>query len=285
MPVTEFLGYMKYMRVLLILLTLASFKTHATPQTITIALTDKDNFPYELGHGKKLDSQKPGLSIEMLQMIERDIPNIKFRFVRLKWVSCLAELIYGHVDAAFELSYLPERQKLGQYPMIGQKANKDLAMYQDRSYSLFARKDSHIQWDGHDISGQTKSIGIADGAALSRRLKKLGIQYENNESDIINFTKVLHNKIEGVAVLTLTGDYYMENMPHAKYKLEKLSPPLFSKPYYLVFSHHFYESNPETANQIWLKIKEVRESKEFNRRIFQYYPTVKNLTIAHYPGD
>lgn len=135
------------------------------------------------------------------------------------------------------------------------------------------------------VTDKKKPIGIADSTALSRRLKKLSINYENNESDIINFTKILHNKIEGIAVLTLTGEYYMENMPHAKYKLKKLSPPIFSKPYYLVFSHHFYHSNKQLTQDIWLKMKHIRESESFENIIKSYYPAIKKLQVAHYIRD
>jgi polar amino acid transport system substrate-binding protein len=44
----------------------------------------------------------------------------------------------------------------------------------------------------------------------------------------------------------------------------KLSPPLVTKPYYLLLSRQFVMRDPGLANAVWGAIPEVRASREFH---------------------
>jgi len=41
--------------------------------------------------------------------------------------------------------------------------------------------------------------------------------------------------------------------------IEKVAPPISTKDYYLIFSHHFARQNPDLVQSIWTVISEVRD--------------------------
>jgi polar amino acid transport system substrate-binding protein len=48
-------------------------------------------------------------------------------------------------------------------------------------------------------------------------------------------------------------------------RIERLSPVLVEKPYYLVFSHRFYQAHPLQSRQVWDAIEQVRDSAAYQR--------------------
>lgn len=53
--------------------------------------------------------------------------------------------------------------------------------------------------------------------------------------------------------------------PELQARIERLSPVLVEKPYYLVFSHHFYQAYPQQSRQVWDAIEQVRDSAAYRR--------------------
>ena len=74
----------------------------------------------------------------------------------------------------------------------------------------------------------------------------------------------------GVAVLELTGDYYLTTNNDFSEKIEKMTPLIVEKPYYFMFSHQFYEKDPGLAEKIFDAIAEIREDPNFKKKLADY---------------
>ncbi len=70
---------------------------------------------------------------------------------------------------------------------------------------------------------------------------------------------LVSGRIDAVAAQDFTFDPFLNKQPYKQ--VTKLVKPLMSKPYYLIFSHQFYQKNPEIAEQLWDEVVEVRRSR------------------------
>ncbi len=70
---------------------------------------------------------------------------------------------------------------------------------------------------------------------------------------------MLFGKLQGVAALSLAGDFYL-NRQKFKYKeIRKVEPALVAKPYYLMLSHQFVKKYPKLSQDIWNALEEIRK--------------------------
>jgi len=60
-----------------------------------------------------------------------------------------------------------------------------------------------------------------------------------------------------VAAQDVQGDALLADFP----TIEKVTPLLASKDYFVMVSHQFYDSRREVAERLWAKIAEVREAR------------------------
>ena len=67
------------------------------------------------------------------------------------------------------------------------------------------------------------------------------------------------NRIDGVAAQGVTTDPYLESVGFSQ--IEKITLPLKTKDYFLLFSHQFMAEYPAVARQFWQLISEIRERK------------------------
>ncbi|MBI5163116.1 MAG: amino acid ABC transporter, partial [Magnetospirillum sp.] len=127
------------------------------------------------------------------------------------------------------------------------------------SYSLFRAKGSKLSWDGKGIGDLGGPVGVPTGYSIGGDLKDKGIAVEEAQNSKINFTKLSLGRVGAVATLDVTGDDLLAT--GAFPTIEKVTPPLVTKDYFVMVSHQFYAEKPELAEKLWAKIAQLREAK------------------------
>ncbi len=110
-----------YLLVILFTLGLLSQSIAGSTINVTLAFEDKPNPPWALGSGDTIKWRKPGISIEILRLVEQDLKTIVFRFLRMPWSRCLKGLEYNRVDGIFNASFKEKRLTFGRYPYLNGK--------------------------------------------------------------------------------------------------------------------------------------------------------------------
>ena len=95
-----------------------------------IVYMSKENLPRILGDGTSIDWSKPGLTLELLKMVEKQV-NVQFQFKRMPWKRCLYMVENGLADAAFHASYKLDRAKYGAYPFRDGKLDSTRGIYKN----------------------------------------------------------------------------------------------------------------------------------------------------------
>ena len=80
-----------------------------------VVYIDKENPPRILGDNTSIDWSRPGITIELLKMVEKKV-GVQFQFKRMPWKRCLYMVENGLADATFHASYKLDRAKYGAYP-------------------------------------------------------------------------------------------------------------------------------------------------------------------------
>jgi len=245
-------------RVLIFIFLSISFVTQAET-VFTVAYENKVQFPYYMGETSTVLSNNPGAAVELVKLIESKVPGVKVEFKRYPWKRCLSELEKGNVNGAFNASFKDKRLKFGAYPWKADSidTNRRLTTI---AYHFYKKKGSGFSWDGSSVLDGGKIIGAPRGYSIVGDLEKLGLKVQEANSTEANLKKLLAGRVSAVALQEVTGDYFLSSNKEFM-GLEKVYPPIKTKPYYLMISNQFKEKNPKIAEQIWDAVATLREEK------------------------
>lgn len=227
----------------------------------TFCCEDKHVFPFFIGNSEKVEKD-PGVSIELLQSLEKDIPGLNVKITRAPWKRCQVMMKSGEADSVIA-SYKKEREVWANYPKKGDEVD-GLRRLSISAYSLYVTKDSPLSFDGKTFQGIKKGvmIGIPAGYSVKWFLKKKEVPFEETQDTYANFQKLLANRIQGVATLELLGDYYLKNKPFQFKDVKKIPTRLQGKNYYLVFSKSFVSNHKDVSDKIWGMMDQIRQRRE-----------------------
>ncbi|NQY94877.1 MAG: transporter substrate-binding domain-containing protein [Campylobacteraceae bacterium] len=247
-----FFGYL----LALVLIYPSSVSSNMNPITMTIAYSEVDSFPFQVGKGTKIGTP-PGFTIEIIKQAAKDI-GIKVVFVRYPNKRVLISLSRGEVDGAGIYSFKKERLISGLYPMKNGKLN-DANRIGTIGYYFYKLKSSPLKFDGKTLSGHEQKIGANRGYSIVDDLKNMGIPVSEVSSTIQNFKMLQLKRISGVANQNIDADPLIEAYGYTN--IEKLLPAIKSKPYFLMLGHRFVEKYPLVSKKLWNRIGEIREQK------------------------
>lgn len=232
------------------------------PAALKICYDAEENYPW-------LMKDRPGLNIIHLQAVEKKV-GAKFDMAPVPWKRCLDELKAGNYDGAFAASFKADRLEMGNYPMKAGKVD-DSRMLMLNSYSLYRAKGSTaLQWDGTKLAA-AGSIGAQSGYSIIDQLKTLGARVDDGtKSADDNLKKLLLGRVDAVALLTQEGDNSVAKNPDFAAKIEKVSPPLVEKAYFIMLSKQFTAKYGAFAEEIWNTIAEVRESADYKAKVASF---------------
>jgi polar amino acid transport system substrate-binding protein len=225
-------------------------------EVIRAAYEDKSLPPYYTGTSEIIDADAPGVSVELMREAAK-AAGVEIQFVRMPWVRCLKSLQRGDVDVIFNASFKEDRLEAGVYPMIGNKPDpaRRIATI---SYVLYRLKGTGVAFTGTSITGLGDGpVGASSGYSVIDDLKKMGVKTEEAADIALNFRKLALRRIPAVAALEVQGEALLPDYP----SIEKVSPPLVSKDYFVMASHQVYDTRREVVERLWAKIGEVREKR------------------------
>ncbi|WGL59820.1 transporter substrate-binding domain-containing protein [Pigmentibacter sp. JX0631] len=236
-----------------LLMSFIFFNTYAV--TIKLCYPDNDAPPWQIGNGENI-FHPPGLSIDIITAAAKKI-KADINIIRVPTNRVFQLLAKGEVDGVFIFSFLPERQESGVYPLLknGELNHKNRVASLD--YHFYKNKKSKLTWDGKTLSNLNSEIGVNRGYAVIDILKKLSIPYEESKGSEILVKKVDSGRLDGLVSQSMTVDLFIRKLK-AK-NLIKLSPPVISKDYFLVFGKSFYEKNKILCEKFWDSIGNLRD--------------------------
>lgn len=265
-PRMRFHARARFLRVFLHLLAVGSLAAQ-TP-VLHLACEDKLDFPHVLGDGQEIAATRPGVSIEFIQMLGEEL-GVRIVIKRLPWKRALElELKDGTIDGLFPISYTKEREVFGVLPMKDAKPDESRRMFES-SYFFYKLKASPLAWDGKHLKNLNGPIGAPRGYSIVGDLRQMG--YEVQESDDVrkDMKRLSMGWLAVLAGLEPAQDYLLNTNPELGKDIMKVHPALSTKHYYLMLSHSFVEKDPQLAQRIWDKCRELRE-REMTRLLKRY---------------
>lgn len=254
---------------LLILLVAGSILILPAKQTLTFAAEDTDQFPYYLGNSAKFDMSKPGMAVEIIVEVCNNL-GVEANFRRYPWKRCISGMEKGKVDGIFNASFKEKRLKFGRYPMQGGKVDPSRRIA-TTAYVLYKHKDSKVKWDGKTLTVPAgKKIGATLGYSIIDDLKKLGAEVDPTKDYTVDLKKVNMGRNPACCQLEISSDFYLNSHRSEFPNIEKVSPPLKVKPYYLMLSHQFAKKNPKLAEKIWDGIRDYIASPKYKKLLAKY---------------
>ena len=233
----------------------------AVAEPLRILFDVFENPPLINGTGTVIDPVKPGLTIELLRMASAR-SNIPIELSRTPWQRGLYLIETGQADAIFASSFVEERLRYGVYPLKDGRPDTSRKLF-DQSYRLYVRVGSGVGWDGKTLTHLHAPVGATTGYAVVPVLRAMGVAVAEEPSHIANLRKLVAGRIDAYAELDTHIRPLLRGNPAEFGTIVELSPPVLTKPYYLMFSKLFYARAPEVAERIWDAIALVNQSSAY----------------------
>ncbi|ELQ2337605.1 transporter substrate-binding domain-containing protein [Vibrio vulnificus] len=246
---------MRYLLFLFCIL-LSPFSPQASPvTTITLAYSDVESFPFQMGNGN-LVVEPPGVSVDVIEQAAR-LLNIKINYVRVPGKRVLSQIKANQVDGGFIFSYSQERAQYARYPMKDQQADHNLRIA-TLDYYFYKLKEQPFTWDGLQLSSiGDLPVGAHTGFSITKRLKESNVNILEIGSTKKLFEMLRKRRLNAIAIQGNIASSYINE--HQLSTVERVSPPISTKDYYLIFSHEFAEENPQLVQNIWEMIGFIRD--------------------------
>ncbi len=90
------------------ILFLSFSSAYAEKPKFIFAYGERELFPNFMGNGDEVPKKNPGIDIEFLRLIEKEVP-IKLVFKRFPWKRIYSEIEWGNVSASVFPIYLKEK--------------------------------------------------------------------------------------------------------------------------------------------------------------------------------
>jgi len=242
--------------------------SQAIAMEVVFSCENKQDFPTVLGNSENVLDTNPGMGIEAVYILAKKL-NITYSIKRLPWKRCLSELQKGNIDVVFTASYKDERKQYGLYPEKDGQVDAS-RRFTSSSYALYRLKGSDVNFDGTNFLNIKGKVGSPSGYSISDDLRKKGLKIDESPSTENDFIKLIKGRLDAVAALEMTGDYYLIENKEFNQKIEKVDPLIVEKPYYFMISQQFYNNHREMAEKIWDAIAEIRQDPEFQKKLKNY---------------
>jgi polar amino acid transport system substrate-binding protein len=219
------------------------------------------NPPLICGTGTAIDPTTPGLTIQMLRMAS-ERANVPIELSRTPWQRGLYLIETGQADAIFASSFVDERQRYGVYPFKDGRPDTRRKLF-DQSYSLFIRGESEVGWDGEALINLRAPVGATPGYAVVPVLRAMGVAVEEEPNHLANLRKLAAGRLDAYAELDTQIRPILRSSKAEFGGIFELSPPVLTKPYYLMFSKVFWSNTPEIAERIWDAIAAINSTAAY----------------------
>lgn len=224
------------------------------PVALRFCYEDKPLEPYYRGAGALVPKDFPGATIEHLSQLTAAIPGVSLQLERLPWKRCLSKLQAGDTDALVA-SYRPEREQLGNYPMLDGKPDPHRA-FSEHHTCLVKKADSKWTWDGERVQG-IDSLVVARPLGYAPLIvpgpQQVSMHY--TLSGTMDLDLLQAGRIHAVTTLCRIAGQAVVSSVISDLGLQVLQPPLHSNTGYLVFSKQFSARHPQLTEALWNQLR------------------------------
>ena len=217
-------------------------------EPVRLGYADRSFFPLQLGEGA-LPVEPPGRAVTSVLKSAASL-ELRTELQRLPIKRLLLMLERGELDGAFSFSYLPERVRSMVFPMTssGPDSKRSLGVLE---YYLYTRSD----FVPHGLDGSVSAlaayrIGVLKDTAIASLLKAQAVPYEATKTIEQNLQKLLLGRIDIFIGQKESTQQQLSKRTEFK-TLRRSGEPLFSRHYYLVFSHPFYRQHRQWCEAWW----------------------------------
>ncbi len=239
------------------------------PKEFRFCYENKEIYPYYTGEGVEVPASKPGASIEVLQQLDAETPEIDFRYERSPWKRCLYNLELGVVDGLIG-SYQPERERIGVYPRRQGELDFSRAINTSSSYCLFLRRGASQGWDGENFTGKWPyPIAVPFGYSVADFIRDKGLDVYEAKDRKLALLLLQNGRASGAALLCEPAIHLLDRRSADYPDVVLHQPPLEIRGAYLLFSKDFYQENQVLAEQLWDRIGVLRDTL-YEVLYFQY---------------
>lgn len=228
--------------------------------TITVVTLDAAYPPYLMNSGSSLDSVRPGIIIELLNHVAEEL-QIVFVYKRYPDLRCESLLKNDQIEFLGPWAFREERLNYAHYPMKNGEIDTSLILASG-SFSFYVRKGSNITWNGTELKGIEKPVGVLTNSSTIPILKnKYGLQiYDKAVRNIDqNIDRLLAKRVDAIVLLDEPAKEIIERDSIYLQEVIKLEPELLSMPFYFVAGESFFNENRELVQKIWQTLPSIRE--------------------------
>lgn len=267
----------RWLKRILFVLALSLYPTFAQSENVKEIILAFENVPYPpfyFSRGKGIRKENPGLFIDMIRQAAAKA-DATVTFKRMPWKRVLVSLANHEIDGAFSASYKTERDEYAEYPQLNGKLDPSRSLT-DQTYVFYRLKNSDaLKWDGKTLDVMNKPIiGTKNGYSIIDLLKTMGAKVDEVATTETNLAKVKVGRLAAYAGLERMVDPYLKANPRWQDTIEKVSPPIIKKPYFVIFNEPYFLNNQKTVEAFWDAIKDIRTSPEF-LQMQNHYDSVK----------
>jgi len=238
----------------LLLLNKASFA--ANDVQFNFCYEQQEFLPHFRTSSIELPKEKPGAAIEIIQHIDKQIPELSISYKRDNWSRCLKGLKTGKISGVLG-SYSTARAKFSHYPMKQNQLDTERA-FSKISVCLFHLIDENISWDGKSIQFDSPLIvSIPRGYHTIEILKSLNLDIYQTDT-----TERAHNLLLNKKVTASVAQCDYSGFPD---NVIPMLPPLRQDFGFIIISNKFYRENPELSEKIWNELAKTDQELFYSK--------------------
>ena len=250
----------RYKKALLLsVMCLVFFVAGSASSTVTqlnLCYEETEIFPNFLGSGAEVASPDPGLIIEMLQLIDEQMAEIKIVYHRAAWNRCLRKLEHGEFNAVVA-GFNRKRSEYASYPIKDGKPDKSRAI-SIADFCLFVGKNSNLSWDGERfVNTEYSTLAIPRGYSLMEILDRQEVTYEQTFSSQLSMELLIGGRVENVITLCSTGKAILAK--HKASEVVKDIQVIRHQYGYVIVDKRFYQRHRPLVEALWQRSAKVRE--------------------------
>ncbi|BES69499.1 hypothetical protein RE428_05170 [Marinobacter nanhaiticus D15-8W] len=234
------------------------------PARLTVALTDREQWPYIVDPASTQGNDQPGLIIDALNIASQQL-DITFDYDRQPLLRGAYSLLRNKADALLVRSISADLKKNGVYPMKGMAEDPDRAIM-NWDLAVYRRKDSPT---GKDY--RLTPIAVPLATRIADELSREGVELYANDDLDSRLAMLMRERVNSLVADPLHADYLISQSPEMSGRLEKTADSIGEEASYLLFNRTFYNRYPEFCEQLWNRLSEVRESVELWDRADRYF--------------
>ncbi|MFN6969729.1 MAG: substrate-binding periplasmic protein [Rheinheimera sp.] len=239
--------------VTLLLATFCVLPSIVAAKQLTFCYQDKELVPYYLGHGNLVNPDRPGATIEHLQLIAAKVPGLQVDLVRYPWQRCLKYLQDGDIDAVVA-NYAEERLAWGVFPLQQNQPdpNREFAM---QEICMVTRKALAKRWNGSHFEGISKVVvAIQAGRNVRQSFNHRQFSTITISAQAEALQMLAQNKVQAVTMVCKIAGKSALAKGFDPETMQVLTPSIETLHGHLIFSKQFYQAQPDIAEALWAEL-------------------------------